>query len=104
MTSAIACTSCARPQISAAGGANSSKEAALQQQIDVKSAQRARTGCDQTAAKIGKDIATLKAELGKLQATDKSKDAGSQSLSSPATAARQAEFDDEADTRNVIWV
>jgi hypothetical protein len=75
----------------------------LEQQIDAKSAQQARTGCDETAAKIGKDIAALKDELQKLQATDRSKDGGASRLASPAAAARQAEFD-EADTRTVMWV
>jgi hypothetical protein len=103
MTSPIACTSYLAPQIAAGSLSNKSKEAALQQQFAAKSAQQARTGCDETAAKIGKDIAGLKAEFQKLQATGGSKDGGLSRLASPAAAARQAEFD-EADVRTVLWV
>jgi hypothetical protein len=103
----IAGTSSLLPQSSAAGTSSKSKEAAIQQQIDAKSAQQARTTCNDTAAKIGKDIAALKSELVTLQATDKGSDKSNggtpASLASPEAAARQAEFDDEPDTRAVMW-
>lgn len=106
MTCTIACTSSSSllPRSSVADIADKSKAAALQQQIDSKSAQQARTTCNQTAAKIGKDIAVLKAKLEAVKATDESSTSGQESVVSQASAARQAEFDDEPDTRTVMWV
>jgi hypothetical protein len=105
MTCTIACTpsSSLQPRSSVADIADRAKAAALQQQIDSKSAQQARTTCNQTAAKIGKEIAVLKARLEAVKATDESA-SGQESVVSQASAARQAEFDDEPDTRTAMWV
>jgi hypothetical protein len=92
----------ALPQASAGNASNKSKEVALQRQIDAKSTEQARVTCNQTAAKIGKEIDALKGALASLQASDQ-KPAGTsqqqpETLASPEAAARQAEFD-EHDTR-----
>lgn len=92
MISAVGCTSCAMPRASAADVADKAKEAVLQQQIDAKSMQQARTTCDETAGKIGKDIASLKSQLAQLQFSDKSGGGGGSDASNPKPDARYAEF------------
>ncbi len=106
MTCAIACTSSSAllSRSSAADIADKSKAAALQQQIDSKSAQQARTTCNQTAAKIGQEIDVLKTKLEEVKATGENSTSGPESVVSQASAARQAEFDGEPDTRTVMWV
>jgi len=61
----------ALPRSPASDGSDKSKEAALQQKIDANSAEEARCGCKDTAAKIAKEVAGLKAQLSALQASDK---------------------------------
>ncbi|RUP09086.1 hypothetical protein [Hyphomicrobium sp.] len=68
------------------------KEAALEQQIDAKSMQQARTTCNQTADKIGADIASLKSQLANLQLADQSARSDAADVSSPESAARYQEF------------
>jgi hypothetical protein len=108
MISAISGTSQASPipQLSASDGSNKSKEAALQSQIDAKGAQAACTSCKDTAAKIEKEVATLKAQLTALQATDKNANSVSANGASSTAAARQAEFDGELSSNSgkSMWV
>ncbi|MBS0250724.1 MAG: hypothetical protein JSR78_06625 [Proteobacteria bacterium] len=93
MISAVGCTSCGASRATAKDVQSKAKEAALQQQIDAKSMQQARTTCDETAGKIGKDIASLKSQLAQLQLADKgSGSSGAADVSSPAPDARYQEF------------
>lgn len=73
------------------------KEAALQQQIDSKSAEQARTTCNDTASAIGKEIVSLRTQLAALEASETSNsrdnDTNSNAMSpSAAYSARVEEF------------
>lgn len=95
MIASVGCTSCASPRVRPADVASKSKEAALQQQIDAKSMQEARTTCNETAGKIGADIAALKSQLAQMQFADKSAggDApGASDTKGPTAEARYQEF------------
>ena len=92
MIAAVGCTSCAMPRGTAADVAGKAKEAALEQQIDAKSMQQARTTCNETAGKIGADIASLKSQLVELKLADKSASGGTTDVSSPTPDARYQEF------------
>lgn len=92
MISAVGCTSCSAPRVAAADGSSKAKEAALQQKIDTESMQQARTTCNQTASNIGRDIASLKAQLAQLQLSDKGAGASGADMSSPTSAAHYLEF------------
>lgn len=92
MISAVGCTSCGASRATAKDVQSKAKEAALQQQIDAKSMQQARTTCNQTAGKIGKDIASLKSQLAQLQLSDKSASSGAADASSTTPDARYQEF------------
>jgi len=81
----------------ASDGLLKAKEAALQQQIDSKSAEQARTTCNDTASAIGKEIVSLRTQLAALEASEKSNprdsDSGANALSpSSAYAAQAAEL------------
>ena len=92
MIAPVGCTSCVMPRAPASDASGKAKEASLQQKIDTESMQQARTTCDQTASKIGADIAGLKAQLAQIKLSDKSSDASAADVSSPTPDARYQEF------------
>ena len=92
MIAAVGCTSYAAPRVTAGDVSSKAKEAALEQQIDAKSMQQARTTCNQTADKIGADIASLKSQLATLQLADKSASGDAADGSSRTPGARYQEF------------
>ncbi|MFA5955970.1 hypothetical protein [Hyphomicrobium sp.] len=92
MIAAVSCATCTAPRVGSKDVSGKAKEAALQQKIDAKSMQQARTTCDETAGKIGADIASLKSQLAQLQMTDKSAEGSATDVSSTAPDARYQEF------------
>jgi hypothetical protein len=94
MIATVGCTSCEAPRATstAADVRGKAKEAALQQKIDAESMQQARTTCNETAGKIGRDIASLKAQLAQLQLSDKNTGGSAPDASSQTPDARFQEF------------
>lgn len=74
------------PQPLPGAGSNKAKEASLEKQIVAKDIQAKTTTCADTAAQMAKEVAALRAELGALEAQDKSTNAAGSTSNAPVAA------------------
>ena len=103
MVSAISSSIQSVQYSSSASSDDAAQEAALEKQIQTLQDQAKAAQDAADAARLQQQAAALEAKLDALRAADKAKQADRNQATTPAAAARQAEFDNEPTTRSHLF-